>query len=60
MSELLSIDERVAQSMLGVLKVVRNGAIYWCDPKRNNKLLAAATELGKSAKWSRAHRVANA
>ena len=52
MSELLSIDERVAQSMPGVLKVVRNGRFIGVIAKKEQQALAAATELGKSAKWS--------
>lgn len=52
MSELLSIDERAAQSMPGVLKVVRNGRFIGVIAKKEQQALAAANELAKSARWS--------
>jgi len=52
LSTLLTVNESAVQSMPGVLKVVRNGSFLGVIAKREQQALAAAHELGKSAKWS--------
>jgi len=52
LSELLSVDESVARTMPGVLKVVKNGRFLGVIAKREQQALAAANELSKSAKWA--------
>jgi nicotinate dehydrogenase subunit B len=52
LSELLTVNENAVQSMPGVLKIVRNGSFLGVIAKREQQALAAAIELGKSAKWS--------
>ena len=51
-ASLSEIDTAVAESMPGVVSVVRNGSFLGVVAEREEQAVAAATALGNSAKWN--------
>ena len=50
-AKLNSIDLKVAETMPGVIKVVRNGSFLGVVAQREEQAMAAAAALAKAAKW---------